>query len=172
MQPKLIKEIEFISQKPSENWIFGKIGNFLTLFGQKTPSFEFSHGDFIHGVPEKPKESPDQCKTEFVKNVQQHLDIQLNNSYIKRAHRIGKKKENGKPRPIIVRLYDPELRNLIYINKKKCKGSKISITESLTKRRMEIKSSAEQQYGPNNVWTKEGRIYAKDNNDVIKTIIV
>ena len=107
-----------------------------------------------------------------MKNVEQHLGIQLNNSFIKRAHRIGKRKETGKPRPIIVRLYDPELRNLIFFNKKKCRGSKISITESLTKRRMEIKGSAEQQFGSNNVWTKEGRIYAKDGNDVIKTIIV
>ena len=32
-------KIEVISQKPSKNWIFGKNGNFLTLFGQKNPQF-------------------------------------------------------------------------------------------------------------------------------------
>ena len=31
----------FISQKPSKNWIFGKNGLFLTVFGQKWPIFEF-----------------------------------------------------------------------------------------------------------------------------------
>ena len=37
-------KIEVISQKPSKNWIFGKNGHFLTLFGQKFPNFEFFHG--------------------------------------------------------------------------------------------------------------------------------
>ena len=43
-QPKLMTKIEVISQKPSKNWIFGKNGRFLTLFDQKIPNFEFSHG--------------------------------------------------------------------------------------------------------------------------------
>ena len=43
-QPKLMTKIEVISQKPSKNWIFGKNGHFLTLFGHKFPNFEFSHG--------------------------------------------------------------------------------------------------------------------------------
>jgi len=35
----------FISQKPSKNWIFGKKWQFfLSLFGQRIPNFEFSHG--------------------------------------------------------------------------------------------------------------------------------
>ena len=37
-------KIEVISQNLQKNWIFGKNGHFLTLFGQKTPNFEFSHG--------------------------------------------------------------------------------------------------------------------------------
>ena len=32
-------KIEVINQKPSKNWIFGKNGHFLTLFGQKNPQF-------------------------------------------------------------------------------------------------------------------------------------
>ena len=43
-QPKLMTKIEVISQKPSKNWIFGKNGNFLTLFGKKIPNFEFFYG--------------------------------------------------------------------------------------------------------------------------------
>ena len=43
-QPKLMKKIEVISQNPSKNWIFGKNGNFWTIFGQKIPNFEFSYG--------------------------------------------------------------------------------------------------------------------------------
>ena len=40
-QPKLMTKIEVISQKPSKNWIFGKNGHFLTVFGQKWPIFDF-----------------------------------------------------------------------------------------------------------------------------------
>ena len=35
---------EVISQKPTKNWILGKIGHFSTLFGQKIPNFDISHG--------------------------------------------------------------------------------------------------------------------------------
>ena len=34
-------KIEVISQKPKKNWIFGKNGHFLTVYGQKWPIFEF-----------------------------------------------------------------------------------------------------------------------------------
>ena len=40
-QPKLMTKFKVISQKPSKNWIFGQNGNFLTVFGQKWPIFEF-----------------------------------------------------------------------------------------------------------------------------------
>ena len=32
-------KIEVISQKPLKKWISGKKGHFLTLFGQKNPTF-------------------------------------------------------------------------------------------------------------------------------------
>ena len=34
-------KMEVISQNLKKNWIFGKNGHFLTLFGQKIPNFEF-----------------------------------------------------------------------------------------------------------------------------------
>ena len=34
-------KFEVISQKPSKNWIFGKNGHFLTVFGQKWQIFDF-----------------------------------------------------------------------------------------------------------------------------------
>ena len=33
-----------LSVKNLQNWIFGKNGHFLTLFGQKIPNFDISHG--------------------------------------------------------------------------------------------------------------------------------
>ena len=50
-QPKLMTKIEVIRQKPSKNWIFGKNGHFLTVFGQKILDFEFSHGYHYSHTP-------------------------------------------------------------------------------------------------------------------------
>ena len=119
----------------------------------------------IHGIDENNKETPTQSKEIFAKKVSQYLGVNMDVNCIKRAHRLGKKRTNGKPRPIIVRLYDPELRNIIFAKKKLCKGKNFSITENLTKRRMLIKKEAESKYGANNVWTREGRIYAKNQSD-------
>ena len=49
----------------------------------------------------------------------------------------------------------------IYRNKKRLKGKKISITESLTKARMEKLNETREQFGFRNVWTSDGRILYK-----------
>ena len=125
----------------------------------------------LHGVPEGSQETPLQSKTLFTKTIVEKLDIKFTADCIQRAHRLGQKRSNGKPRPIIARIYDPQLRNDIYFNKKRCRGTPFSITENLTQRRMQMKIKAENEFGSTNVWTKEGRIYAKDENGVIKTIL-
>ena len=125
----------------------------------------------LHGVPESDKETPAQCKTLFAKNVSEKLNTAVHESYIVRAHRLGKRKTNGKPRPLIARISSFELRSFIFFNKKLFKGSPMSITENLTKRRMDVKAKAERLYGVSNVWTREGRIYAKDaQSGVVKNI--
>ena len=120
----------------------------------------------LHGVKEDPKETPSKSKDLFCKNICEHLGIEMQPNYIKRAHRLGQRKANGKPRPIIVRFYDPALRNDIFYKKRECKNKGISITENLTKLRMQKKLEAESKYGAQNVWTKEGRIYAKIEGEI------
>ena len=116
----------------------------------------------LHGVPESEKETPAQCKTLFAKHVSDKLKSDVHESYIVQAHRLGQRKTNGKPRPLIARISSFELRSHIFFNKKLFKGSSMSITENITKRRMNEKAKAESVYGEANVWTREGRIYAKD----------
>ena len=87
-----------------------------------------------------------------------------------RAHRLGKKRTDGKSRPIIARIWSSNLQNDIYFSKKKLKDKSISITENLTQRRLEKLKKAEEQYGKKQVWTKEGRIYSKDDKGIIKLI--
>ena len=92
--------------------------------------------------------------------------------HIRRAHRLGKMKNNGKPRPIIARIWNLDLRNHLYYKKKEFKNSSISLSENLTGKRMTLKTEAEGKYGSSNVLTKEGRIYAKESNNVIIPIIL
>ena len=49
--------------------------------------------------------------------------------------------------------------------KKKLKGNNISITVSLTRYQMSVLNEAREKYGFKNVWTYDGRILYKDNND-------
>ena len=42
-QQKIMTKIEVIIRKSSKNQIFVKNGNFLVVFGQKIPNFEFYH---------------------------------------------------------------------------------------------------------------------------------
>ena len=48
---------------------------------------------------------------------------------------------------------------------KKLKGKNISITENLTGHRMSILNEAREKFGFMNVWTYDGQILYKDNND-------
>ena len=55
-------------------------------------------------------------------------------------------------------------RNLIFRNKKLLKRSGISVTESLTLKRMEHLKKAREQHGFADVWTMDGKIMFKGND--------
>ena len=42
-QPKIMTKMELMSQNLQKNWILGKNGHFLTVFGQKSQIFQFFH---------------------------------------------------------------------------------------------------------------------------------
>ena len=125
----------------------------------------------LHGVPEGNSETPDQSADLFCKSITQNMGIDISVECIRRAHRLGQRKNTGKPRPIIARFWESKHRNGLYYKKKLCKGKSISITENLTKRRVTLKNETEKKFGPKNVWTKEGKIYAKDDAGNIKLIL-
>ena len=52
-----------------------------------------------------------------------------------------------------------------YLEIKEIKGSKISITKSLTKRRMDKLKQAKETYGFTNVWTNDGEIRFKSDSN-------
>ena len=117
----------------------------------------------VHGVEEKNNEDTDQ---EIINIVKNDLGEEITIHDIDRTHRLGKRKlDNNVSRPIIVKFTRYNVRNRIFKTKKKLKGKTVSITESLTKRRVVELKKAREMYGFNNVWSQDGKILFSDVND-------
>ena len=114
----------------------------------------------VHGVEEQEQENTDNIVLNVIK---EHLDIELSVKVFDRSHRIGKSNSKSKRRPIIVKFISYNDRRTIFNNKKRLKGTGISITESLTAEKMRQLKSARDQFGFNNVWSIDGRIMYKDS---------
>ena len=67
---------------------------------------------------------------------------------------------------MVVKFAHYAVRNKVFSNKKKLKGKKLLITESLTVYRMKLLDEARQKYGVRNVWTFDGRVMNKENNKI------
>ena len=118
----------------------------------------------LHGVVETNAECTDDI---IIKTCAEELGIDVRQEDLDRSHRLGKVKRNGnKPRPIIVKFARYAVRNKVFSNKKKLKGKKLLITESLTVYRMKLLDEARQKYGARNVWTYDGRVMYKENNEI------
>lgn len=113
----------------------------------------------IHGVPESRQENT----TSVVSNIiVEKLKLnELNTADIRRSHRMGKPPAPGeRPRPILFKLCDAMDRNKIWFAKTELKGTGITISEFLTKRRHRLFMQARQRLGVKSCWTREGTIYA------------
>lgn len=77
---------------------------------------------------------------------------------IVKCHRLGATHSTGKPRPLLVRFQNSRLRNLVWSGKTSLKGSKITLSEFLTKPRQEVFMQARKHFGIRRCWTSDGRI--------------
>ena len=87
----------------------------------------------MHGVEEQEQENTDNIVLNVIK---EHLDKELSVKDLDRSHRIGKRNSNSKRRPIMVKFISYNNRREIFNDKKRIKGTGVSITESLTAERM------------------------------------
>ena len=85
------------------------------------------------------------------------LDQEVESEDIDIAHPLPKNKKNE--HSIIVKFVQRSLRNNIYEKKSKLTGSGISITESLTKRRLQILKHAQNTFGFKNAWFNNGKFF-------------
>lgn len=118
----------------------------------------------IYGIPEKEAEIPGQLVLSL---FDKQLGICLDNSKISRSHRIGKVVA-GKHRAIIVKFTNHNDKTAVFNNKSKLKSTKIVIREDLTYKKLQLFKSASQKLGRNNVWTRDGVIFARVNDHTHK----
>ena len=124
----------------------------------------------IHGLTETKTEDTDEMVLDVINNK---LNIEMSQISIDRSHRLGKRKGPvQKPRAIIVKFTRYKDRHHVFRNKKLLKGTGISVTESLTLKRMEHLNKAREQHGFANVWTLDSKIMFKGNNVIQKFIIL
>ena len=83
----------------------------------------------IHGLKEEKNES---TNDKVVKLFREELNEDALLADLDRTHRIKKKDSSSKPRPVIVKFAQYNIREKVFKSKKKLKGKNISITETLT----------------------------------------
>ena len=119
----------------------------------------------IHGIEETDGlEDTDSMALEVFKKI----DVPMDKSKINRSHRLGRrikaKQDKKKSRPIIVSFTSYQEKFSVFNAKKKLKGSKTLITESLTKSRYELLQQCWETYGKDKCWSYDGRIYVAEND--------
>ncbi|KAI5644629.1 hypothetical protein NE865_03281 [Phthorimaea operculella] len=76
---------------------------------------------------------------------------------ISRTHRLGRAVKS-KPRPLLVKFTSMELRSKVWAAKTGLKGSGVTISEFLTKKRHEVFMAARERFGISKSWTRDGTI--------------
>ena len=121
----------------------------------------------VHGIKEKEgtaKETVEEVEEKVREVFENKVKVKLDVKDISRTHRLGKKRDAGKPRPVIVRFLSYRQRHQIFVAKKNLKGSRITVTENLTKRRYQLLQECIKHFEKENVWSLDGRVYVNTND--------
>ncbi|KAJ0172275.1 hypothetical protein K1T71_012248 [Dendrolimus kikuchii] len=112
----------------------------------------------LHGVPEKAQENTAAVVTSI---ISERLKlVNFTETHIRRSHRMGKPAVSGeRPRPILFKLCDADDRSKVWFAKTQLKGTGITMSEFLTKRRHRLFTQARQRFGVRNCWTRDGTVY-------------
>lgn len=96
------------------------------------------------------------------------LNIKVTSQDIENSYFLKQpKNRNG---ALIVNFTSERLRNNIYSNKSKFKGTKVVVKEDLAPSRYKLYVEAGRIYGVTNVWTSYGKIMVKDGDNVVRKL--
>ena len=123
----------------------------------------------IYGLPENGQETATETEQHVTELIRTKLNIDITERDIDIAHRLGKKIHNH-TRGVIVRLISRKMKDRIIKEKKKLKGTGISIMEDLTKSNYHLYKKALESQKVSQIWTRNGQIFCKDGDDNIRKI--
>lgn len=109
-----------------------------------------------HGLPELREEDTAAVVTGTIVSRLKIADFSV--KCISRCHRMGRAPSDNKPRPILLKLRDIGMRDKIWYAKTALKGSKITISEFLTKPRHDVFMAARDTFGVNKCFTQQGSV--------------
>lgn len=110
----------------------------------------------VHGVPDTMEEDTEAV---VVQVVRERLNIpDFNAGDIRRCHRMGRASPNAS-RPVLVKFQSNATKDRIWFSKKLLKGTGVTVSEFLTKRRHDIFMAARQRFGVSKCWTRDGTVF-------------
>ena len=96
---RLEKEKNIKDLKKEVTYLRGKV-NDITAETEREEQYSRRNCLLIHGISENKNENTDVLAMEVTDNK---MDIKITDNDIDRTHRIGKPKNNGKPKPVIIK---------------------------------------------------------------------
>ena len=114
----------------------------------------------FHGIKEEKDEDILQKTIEI---LSRHMKLpEVKSASIESCHRLGTKKDSA--RPVIIRFTSLKIRSNVWNAKTSLKGTKITMTEFLTKSRQEVFLAARKHFGIRKCWSADGMIVILLNN--------
>lgn len=120
----------------------------------------------VHGVPEAKNEDVAATVVASLSSKIKGPNLSVDN--IRMCHRLGKDTKSTKPRPIVVKFSCLAVRDGVWSGKAALKGSKVTLSEFLTKTRHDVFLAARSKYGISNCWTRDGAIFIKSQGAKLK----
>ena len=113
----------------------------------------------IHGIEAKQGENVNEVVGDLLKNK---LEMDFGLEAVDHSHRIGP--TTGNRRSIIVKFTRYDFKKAVINARKRLKGSRIAITEDLTRTRHDTLQRVWEVYGKTDTWTVDGVIFHRDKN--------
>ena len=145
-----------------------------------TDSLSFDHKQLEQNCEELRKINRDliqeKKRPSVMRILKDNLGLEIKRMDIDRLHRVGRRRltrgnPKTKPRPVIVKFISYRTPADVFRKKKILKGSGIAISESLTRKRMELLSSVTSHPNVDVSWTLDGRIIAIRSDNANKIVI-
>lgn len=118
----------------------------------------------IFGLKETKNEDTENVTLDF---LNRKLKMGFTTSNIGVCYRVGRQTSN-KPRAVLINFVNHKQRMEVYYKKKDLKGSGITMKEDLTTENLNKYAEASDKYGFKNTWTKNGIVYVKTAERVVK----